>query len=244
MTNTKVLRPSRLDPDALHLVLQQLARLRVQRAERLVAEQHVGIARERPGERGALAHARRQLVRLRVRERARDDVLEPRHRAFAPFGRSATPTSLQRELHVARRPRAREQRGLLEEHGPVGAGARDRPPVERAPARGGLVQAGEHVEDRRLAAPDGPSRHTNSPTCTSNVTSSTAVTVPPRSSTRRVFTRSRTASFGAAGAVAGLAAQSSRRHRSDPGGPHRSRNFSAISICTTLPSWITSTTVP
>ena len=53
-------------PDA-----QLLADPRVEGAERLVEQQHLGLDRERPGERHALALAARQLGRVAVGELAR-----------------------------------------------------------------------------------------------------------------------------------------------------------------------------
>ena len=53
-----------LDLDPLQLDLERLAELQVERAERLVEEEHVGPVDEGPGERDALLLAARQLVRL------------------------------------------------------------------------------------------------------------------------------------------------------------------------------------
>ena len=55
-------------PDALDLALQDLARLRVERGERLVHQQHGGIGRQRARDGAALAHAARELVRVAVLE--------------------------------------------------------------------------------------------------------------------------------------------------------------------------------
>src|SRR5262245_47222231 len=49
-------RVAELGPHLLKLGLQDLAHLGVQRAERLVGQQHLRPARQRPGERGAMAH--------------------------------------------------------------------------------------------------------------------------------------------------------------------------------------------
>ena len=53
-----------LAPDAQQLVLQDEARLRVERGERLVHQQHLGLVGHQPRERDALPHAARQLVRI------------------------------------------------------------------------------------------------------------------------------------------------------------------------------------
>jgi hypothetical protein len=64
-------------PQAEHLVLHQLARLDVERRERLVHQDDVGVERQRLREARALAHAARQLVRIAVAEAAEADALEP-----------------------------------------------------------------------------------------------------------------------------------------------------------------------
>ena len=126
--------------------MEQVAGHRVERAERLVHEQHVGVLRERAGERDALAHAAGQLVRpLLARTSPRlhevEQLVGPRARAR----RVGTLRELQRELDVAARGEPREQRRLLEHERWCGR----RPSI--VPARG-LVEAGDQVEQRALAA--------------------------------------------------------------------------------------------
>ena len=53
-------------PDPAQLVLQDAPRLRIERAERLVHQQHLGLAGERLGDRDALLHAARELARIAV----------------------------------------------------------------------------------------------------------------------------------------------------------------------------------
>jgi hypothetical protein len=48
-------------PDAQELALHQAAGLRIERAERLVHQQNLGIESECPRDRGALLHASREL---------------------------------------------------------------------------------------------------------------------------------------------------------------------------------------
>jgi hypothetical protein len=55
-----------LAPDAQELVLQDEARLRIERRQRLVHQQHVGLVGDEARERRALAHAARELVRIFV----------------------------------------------------------------------------------------------------------------------------------------------------------------------------------
>ena len=62
--------------EQLELDLHLLAQLAVERAERLVEEQHAGPVDERPGERDALLLAARQLPRLAVRELGHLDHVE------------------------------------------------------------------------------------------------------------------------------------------------------------------------
>ncbi len=57
-------------PDVLELDIHALARERIERAERLVHQQHLGIARQRTADRGALLHATRQLVGIFILEAA------------------------------------------------------------------------------------------------------------------------------------------------------------------------------
>ena len=69
---------------------QLLAHPRVERAERLVEQQHLGLDRERPGERHALALAARELRRVAVGEAVEVDELRaarPPARLISAFGR-------------------------------------------------------------------------------------------------------------------------------------------------------------
>ena len=65
MNNTVLLR---LLPDAQQLVAHGLARVRVERRERLVHQQHVRLGDQRAGEVHPLSHSARQLVRIVVGE--------------------------------------------------------------------------------------------------------------------------------------------------------------------------------
>ncbi len=70
--------------DAFELAVQQVTGDRVERAERLVHQQHVGILREGTGQRDALTHAAGKLVRPRGGEAGEADNVEQ-------FGHSAAP---------------------------------------------------------------------------------------------------------------------------------------------------------
>ena len=61
---------------AQHLVLHPHARERVERAERLVEQQHLGVVHQRPGQGDALGHAAGELVRVGVGERLEADEAE------------------------------------------------------------------------------------------------------------------------------------------------------------------------
>ena len=131
-------------PQRFELVVQAVAGHRVERAERLVHQQHVGVLRERAGERGALAHAARELVRPALGEVAEVHHLEQLLRARPALG-ARHARELQRELDVAAHGEPREERGLLEHQaGALGAHV--------DAARRGLVEAGDEVEQRALAA--------------------------------------------------------------------------------------------
>ncbi len=73
-------------PDALQLVLQAAARERIERAERLVEQQHARTVHEAARNRHALRHAARQLMRIRIFKAVQADerdVLRDRIALFA-----------------------------------------------------------------------------------------------------------------------------------------------------------------
>jgi hypothetical protein len=78
--------------DQQHELLHLLAGLRVERAERLVHQQHRRLVGERAGDRHALLHAARQLARIRVRKSAAHQLEQRRERvpsaARSRLGRS------------------------------------------------------------------------------------------------------------------------------------------------------------
>ena len=67
---------SRRVADPHEFGLHDLARLRVERGERLVEQEHLGLERERAGEIDALPHAAGELVRIVPIEAAQPDQLE------------------------------------------------------------------------------------------------------------------------------------------------------------------------
>ena len=97
------------------LEVEALAGQRVERAERLVEEQHLRLERERPGERDPLAHPARQLrPGGRPRRRVEADQLGQRGQAcVAPLGRPAR--ELERVRDVGRGRPPRQEARLLED---------------------------------------------------------------------------------------------------------------------------------
>ena len=134
------------------LRLQHVARLRVERAERLVHEQDVGLERERARQRHALPHAAGQLVHPGAREaptsrRARD-ILDAR---LALAARHAQ--LLHAEGDVVGDAQPGEERRVLEHDAAIGAGPAHALAADTHLALVGALEAGDEVEQRRLAAP-------------------------------------------------------------------------------------------
>ena len=158
-------------PQRLELVVEDVARHRVERPERFVHQQHLRVLRERAGQRAALAHAARELVRALLREVGEVHHLEQLLAAVAPaLARRAA--ELQRELDVAAHREPREQRRFLEHRARCGWPVRPLAPTSacRDPAT--------RLSSVLLPQPDAPSRHTNSPGATSRLTPSSATTAP------------------------------------------------------------------
>ncbi len=138
-------------PHAQQLVLQAGARDRVERAERLVEQQQVGIDRERARQGDALALAARQLIRPALRIVGEADQLERGTGASGALGARQC-QALEAELDVGEHAAPWQQARLLE-HQP------DRPPLtgrragQRDPSGGRPDQPGEHAQQARLADP-------------------------------------------------------------------------------------------
>src|SRR6266540_849619 len=130
-------------PESLELVVQQVAGHRVEGAERLVHEQHIGVLRERAGELHALTHTPGELVGQLLVEASQVHQIEQLVDAGAPL----PPVDLAQpkgQLDVAAHGEPREQCRLLEHQ------RRSSLHVDRAARR--LVQAGRQVQQRALAA--------------------------------------------------------------------------------------------
>ena len=131
------------------LTAQRLAQAGVERGERLVEQDHLGVGRERARERDPLALAAGELVRVGLRPAGEPDQIERLADALAPCGA---------EAHVGGHVEVREQRALLEDHadpallrlhplaarGDRAAADPDRPGV-------GALEARDHAQQRRLA---------------------------------------------------------------------------------------------
>ena len=101
--------------DADQLFLQQLAGLGVERAERLVHQQHLGFERECPGEAGALLHAAGELIGIEVFEASEADQVEVRLNGIAPL-RLADAAQLEAVGDVLEDGLPGEQAEVLEHH--------------------------------------------------------------------------------------------------------------------------------
>ena len=139
---------------ALELHLHGAAQLLVERAERLVEQQQARPLDQRAGERDALLLPARQLLRLAVGERRQLRRLEDRVDAGADF-RGRQPLHLQPVGDVGPDRHMREQRIGLEhqiDRPLVGRDSCDVAPVEQDASFAGRLEAGQHPEQRCLAA--------------------------------------------------------------------------------------------
>jgi hypothetical protein len=124
--------------------VQHVAGHRVERTERLVHEQDVGLLGERAGQCRALAHAARQLVGPLVAEAVEVDRADQLGRPLLAVG-AGHPGQPHRQLDVLGDGEPGEQRRFLEHH--RGAAA----DLDLAAGRG--FEAGDEIQDGRLAAP-------------------------------------------------------------------------------------------
>ena len=153
VTNTTV-RPRSRD-ERLELLVEHVAGHRVERAERLVHQQDVGVLGEGPGQRAALAHAARQLVGTLVGEAA--EVHRPTSSWSTRSRRSALGT-----------PASRIGSSTLAAPSATGTaptpGTSARPgPARRPCPRSASSSPATRLRIVDLPQPDAPIRHTNSP---------------------------------------------------------------------------------
>jgi len=139
--------------DAAHLVLQRAARQRVQRRERFVHQHDFWRDRKRARNADALLHAAGQFRRPLVLGAGQaDEIDELLRMRLDPGAVPVAPFRGHRIGDVAEHGAPRQQRMTLEDHGAVEAGALDRLPIDDHGAFARLVEAGEDVQHRGLAA--------------------------------------------------------------------------------------------
>ena len=166
-----------LDPLELHLHV--LAQLEVERAERLVEKKHARMVHERSAEGDALLLSSRELLRLALRESGQADELE-HLRDPSPQLILGDALALEPECDVVLDRHVREERVALKHRVDVPLVRRQPDHVliaQEDPPFGRLLEAPDHPERGRLAAPDGPSIAKKDPRGISTEIPSTA-TVP------------------------------------------------------------------
>ena len=161
-------RDAHLPLHPLQLELHLLAELEVQRAERLVEQQHLRLVDDGPGQRDPLALAAGQLGRLAAAEPGQPDHLQ-RPDGLLPPLRLGHPAHPQPVLDVLRHRHVREQRVVLEDGVDVPgvrrhlrnvAAAELDPPGVRPlepgdqPEQRGLARSGGPEQGEELARPD------------------------------------------------------------------------------------------
>ena len=143
-------------PQAQQLLVEPVARDLVERAERLVHHQELGLEAERARDRDALLHAARQLPRVLGLEAGQADALEVLEGDASRPG-LVEAMDLERQADVGEHGAPRKQRRRLE-HIAVGAGEASvarRKTVHAHAARRDLLEVGDHAQQRRLAAARG-----------------------------------------------------------------------------------------
>ncbi len=143
------------DEQLLHVAADQRVQCRV----RLVHQQHVGVAGQRPGQPDPLLHAAGELAGQRVGALAQPDLLQ-RPPGLLPPGAGVDAADLQPVLGVLHDGAVREQREVLEHHrdplvaqGPQVGGAEraEVATVDGDAARGRLDEPVQQPDQRRLA---------------------------------------------------------------------------------------------
>ncbi len=138
------------EPEIHEVAAQRLGGQHVERRERLVEQQHVGIDDEGAGEADALPHAAGQLLGIGRFEPVEADEIDRLEGAVAPLA-ARHALRLEAELDIAEHGEPREQGEALEHHGDaVRRAVHVLPAIEHLPAAR-LDEAGEDAQERRLA---------------------------------------------------------------------------------------------
>src|SRR5919201_2526130 len=140
-------------PEAHYFFLHRLTGLRIERAERLVHQQHLGIEGQHARERHALLHAAGELRRIVIAEIGEAGHLELALHYRLDLG-AGHALRLEPPGDVAGHGLPREERELLEHHAAVGSRAAHVAPVDADRAAVGGNEAAHDVEERALAAAD------------------------------------------------------------------------------------------
>src|SRR5207302_10352308 len=188
-------RLGRLAPDALQLEVHGLARHRVERAERLVHQQQRGVVDQRAGQRHALPHASRQLVRILVLESGEADQRQELARA-STIRRPVESKHNDGSITLSSTVRHGSSTGSWNTIPTLRLG-----PLMRRPSSSTLPDEAERRPPRMRSnvvfpQPEGPTIVTNSPSAMLSVTSASArIREPAR--VRYVFSTRETAINGA-----------------------------------------------
>ena len=143
-------------PQPQQFLVEPVAGDLVERAERLVHQQQLGIVDERAGDRDALAHAARQFVGIGLLPARQADQRQQfaRLEGAAPLAAAA---DFERQLDVLERRAPRQQRGVLKDEADVAPRARrlGRRPEHRDLAGGRRQKIRDDPQQGRLAASRG-----------------------------------------------------------------------------------------
>ena len=143
------------------LLARRDAQLRIEVGERLVEQEDLGVANDRPADRDPLALAAREGLRLAV-----EIVGQPQHLGGAADAlvdlAPAEAHVLESESHVLVHAHVRVERIGLEHHGKPAVGGRnvrDALAVDQDVAAADLLEAGDDAQQRGLAAAGGADEH-------------------------------------------------------------------------------------
>ena len=138
-------------PQLEQLVVEALARQGIERAERLVEQQDLRVADERARDRHALAHAARQLVRIRLGEVGDADELEQLARALTTFVAWPTPASWSGNATLSSAVRQGSRRGSWNTSPTRWSASPTGWPSIRIGPSSGSMQAADQAQQRALA---------------------------------------------------------------------------------------------